>query len=417
MELYLNHNQPLVMHIDLNSCFATVEQQAYVHLRGKPIVVSAYTTPNGCVLSPSMEAKRYGVKTGMTNREARMLCPQVVIRSNDPPKVRDVHIKLKRIFKDYSPDVFPKSIDEAVIHFESMERVLKRELVDVAVEIKQRIRAEIGEWISCSIGIAPNRFLAKTAASLKKPDGLEVITHRNVEEVYGGLTLIDLCGINERYQARLNIHGIFTPLDFLHAPLPLLRERVFQSVVGYYWYRRLRGWEVDAVEFERKSFGQDYALGKTTADPQVLSQLIMKLCEKMGRRLRKAGMAANGIHVSCLYHDYTHWHMGRMVSRAMYATIELYRNAQLLFNRQPERKVVAKLGVSCYGVQPAGTPQLELFETAGEKVRKVSEAVDTLNNRYGEFVVTPAIMMGMENLILDRIAFGSVKELEDLYNM
>jgi hypothetical protein len=79
-------------------------------------------------------------------------------------------------------------------------------------------------------------------------------------------------------------------------------------------------------------------------------------------------------------------------------------------------KVVAKLGVSCYGLQPADTPQLELFETAGEKVRKVSDAVDMLNNRYGEYVVMPAIMMGMENLILDRIAFGSVKELEDLYS-
>jgi DNA polymerase-4 len=163
------------------------------------------------------------------------------------------------------------------------------------------------------------------------------------------------------------------------------------------------------------SFGQDYALGKPTADPQALSQMIMKLCEKMGRRLRKAGMVANGMHISCLYQDYTHWHMGRMMNRPMYATIELYRNAQLIFNRQPVRKVVTKLGVSCYGFQPANTTQLDLFETGLEKARKVSDAIDTLNNRYGEFVVTPAIMMGMENLTLDRIAFGSVKELEALY--
>jgi DNA polymerase-4 len=156
MELQLNHNNPDVMHIDLNSCFATVEQQAYFHLRGKPIVVSAYITPNGCVLSPSIEAKRYGIKTGMTNWQAKLLCKDVIIRPNDPPKVRDVHIKFKKIFKEYSPHVYPKSIDEAVIHFEGLESFLKRPLTEIAEEIKHRMRTEIGEWISCSIGIATN---------------------------------------------------------------------------------------------------------------------------------------------------------------------------------------------------------------------------------------------------------------------
>jgi DNA polymerase-4 len=141
-----------------------------------------------------------------------------------------------------------------------MQRVIKRPLTDIAWEIKHRLRTEIGEWISCSIGIATNRFLAKTGAGLKKPDGLEVITHENVREVYSRLSLIDLCGINSRYEARLNIHGIFTPLQFLSAPLHLLKFRVFQSIGGYYWYRRLRGWEVDATEFDRKSYGQNYAL-------------------------------------------------------------------------------------------------------------------------------------------------------------
>src|SRR5690349_543729 len=217
MDLHLNPDKPQIMHIDLNSCFATIEQQAFIHLRGKPIVVSAYPTANGCVLSPSIEAKRYGIKTAMTNREARLLCRDVIIREPDPPKVRDVHLKFKKIFKDYSPDVFPKSIDEAVIDFTSLQQRLNRPLTDIGREIKHRMRTEIGEWISCSIGIATNRCLAKTAAGLKKPDGLEVITAENVRDVYGRLSLIDLCGINERYQARLNVHGIFTPLQFLAA--------------------------------------------------------------------------------------------------------------------------------------------------------------------------------------------------------
>src|SRR4051794_16771192 len=100
MALPLNHNAPTIMHVDLNSCFATIEQQANPLLRGKPIVVAAYDTPNGCVVAPSIEAKLYGVKTGMTVRDARLLCPGVIVRKPDPPKYRAVHLMFRKIFRD-----------------------------------------------------------------------------------------------------------------------------------------------------------------------------------------------------------------------------------------------------------------------------------------------------------------------------
>ncbi len=183
MELRINHNPPHVMHIDLNSCFATIEQQANPLLRGKPVVVTAYDTPNACIVAPSIEAKRLGIHTGMRIREAWLLCREIIARMPDPPKYRDVHLKFCKIFKDYSPDVTPKSIDEAVIDFSDVLH-LKPDLVQIGREIKQRIRQEIGEWLVCSIGIATNMFLAKLAASLHKPDGLDVIDHRNVLAVY-----------------------------------------------------------------------------------------------------------------------------------------------------------------------------------------------------------------------------------------
>ena len=146
--------------------------------------------------------------------------------------------------------------------------------------------------MKCNVGIGTNRFLAKTAASLHKPDGLDVITHKNLEEVYNSLKLTDLCGINTRFEARLNAYGIFTPLQFFHAPLQKLKKQVFRSILGYYWYLRLRGHEIDAVDFGRKSFGNSYALRQQTAEQKKLSPLLMKLCEKTGRRLRR--------HKSCL---------------------------------------------------------------------------------------------------------------------
>lgn len=415
MELQVNKNDPLIMHVDLNSCFATVQQQAYPHLRGKPIVIAAYMTPNGCVLAPSIEAKRLGIKTAMTVREAKLICPTVIVRPSDPLLTRDVHIKFRNICRDYTPNVVPKSIDELVLDFHGMERI-NPNLVSIGRELKQRFRKEIGEWISCNVGISTNRFLAKLAASLHKPDGLDVITHQNLLTIYSQTDLIDLNGINTRYQARLNACGILTPIEFLNASVPTLRSRVFQSIVGWYWYLRLRGYEIDDVEFKRKSYGQDYALAKHTADPRELGRLLMKLCEKMGRRIRKAGKAALGMHIGLLYTDGTYWHRARQVTTEMYTTHELYVKAMWLLNQQPAKKSVSHLSVSCYDLTPFTTSQPELFDTESSKLRKVAEAVDKMNDRYGEYVVTPAIMMGMDDLVLDRISFGAVKELEDLYS-
>lgn len=404
------------MHIDLNSCFATVTQQAFPHLRNKPLVIAAYNSPRGCVLAPSIEAKRLGIKTGMRVMEAKLIYKDVVVRTTDTQLVRDVHMRLKRICSDYSVSVTPKSIDEIVIDFNPMVHNLKRDLVDIGREIKHRLQKEIGEWIQASIGIATNRFLAKTGASLHKPDGLDLITHANIRSIYASMRLVDLCGINTRFEARLNTCGIFTPLQFLDASVHKLKNEVFKSIVGYYWYKRLRGWEVDDVDFERKSFGQDYALGKHTKDPEELSKIIMKLCEKMGRRLRKSGHAAKGIHVAVVYNDYTFWHRGRLMNEEMYATHELFRGAQYILNQQPEKKVVAKLSVSCYGLTPSSKSQMTLFEAQEDKTRKVSNALDQINNKYGEFVITPALLLGMDNTVVDRIAFGGVKELEEIYN-
>ncbi|OGG00253.1 hypothetical protein A2153_04760 [Candidatus Gottesmanbacteria bacterium RBG_16_38_7b] len=402
------------MHIDLNSCFATAEQQAYPPLRGRPLVIAAYTTPGGCVVAPSIEAKKWGIKTGMTVRDAKLLYKDVIVRDPDPQLIRDVHLKFHKVLADYSPEVFPKSIDELVIDFEGTH-VFKRGLVEIAREIKQKIRQEVGEWISCNIGIATNRFLAKLAAGLHKPDGLDTISHKNLREVYAGRTLTDLNGINTRYQARLNTYGVFTPLDFLEASLDILKKQVFASINGYYWYLRLRGWEIDAIDFNRKSFGQSYALKEQTDDPRQLIRLLMKLCEKMGRRLRGNNYRAYGIHLALVYTDMTYWHMGRTLQIPLYTTSDLYKKAVWILNQQPVWKKVRDLSVSCFHLEETQPEQLDLFESEMAKNKKVTTAVDEINNKYGEFVITPALMMDMDKEIIDRIAFGQVKELEDLY--
>jgi DNA polymerase IV len=224
--------------------------------------------------------------------------------------------------------------------------------------------------------------------------------------------LLDLNGINTRNEARLNACGIFTPMEFYEASLDTLKKQVFQSIVGYYWYLRLRGYEIDQVDFGRKSFGNTYALGKQTNYPKELAKLLLKLCEKTGRRLRKAGYEATGVHVACVYTDFSSWHTGRKVEIPLYTTRDIYIKALRLLNQSGYAKRVRNLAVSVYDLIPHHSEQLEMFSS---RSHAVAEAMDKINDKYGEFVITPALMMGMDDTIIDRIAFGGVKELEELY--
>lgn len=400
----------MILHMDLNSAFATIEQQANPLLRGKPIVVAAYNSPRGCVLAASIEAKRLGIKTGMRVQEAKLLYGNLIVRTPDPTKYRAVHLMFKRILQDYSPNVSPKSIDEAVLDLTQTLPLFRRDIVDIGREIKERFRREIGEWIFCSIGIGPNRFLAKLAATLHKPDGLAVIDHTNLIEMYAKAKLIDLHGINTRYQGRLNAYGIFTAVDFLNASLEKLQKQIFRSILGYYWYTRLRGWEIDAVDFARKSYGNSYALKMQTSDRGGLARLLMKLCEKTGRRLRRNNYSGQGVHVGCLYTDRTYWHMGKKFDQPAYTTLEIYSRALELLNLSGYKKKVAELAVRVYDLIPNSEEQMQIFSCP---THRVSEAMDELNDTYGEFAVGSALCMGMKNTIIDRIAFGGVSELED----
>lgn len=407
--------EPQTMHIDLNSAFATIEQQAHPMLRGRPVGVCSYTTPGGIILAASYEAKRLGIGTGTSVREARALCPDIFVMMPDPDKYFYVNSKLYGLLYSYTSDITPLSIDEFVIEFANSRKQHPGSLVKVAKEIKARIKVELGDWMRVNIGIGTNRFLAKTAAGLHKPNGLDVITHHNLRDIYGGLQLRDLCGINYRMETRLNARGIFTPLEFLDASIRTLQKEVYKSIEGYRWHKRLRGWEIDGVVYGRKSFGNDFAMYLPSEDKRELARLLMKLCEKTGRRLRGSSFHANGAHLWLLYQDGSFWHKGNKTHHPLYSTNDIFTEIMRIFNRQPEQRPVTKLGVSVYGLTPITPQQLELFETIATKQRRIAHALDRINDKYGEFAITPALMMNMAETIIKRVPFGASKDLKEVY--
>lgn len=408
--LQFNPKSPTIMHIDLNSCFATIEQQANHHLRGKPVVVAAYSTPSACIIAPSVEAKALGIKVGMRVKDGRLLCPNLIIREPDPWKYRNVHLQLRRLLEDYTNNINPKSIDEFVLNLEGYPAYSKG-MKNVAKEIKKRIKEEIGDWLTVSVGIAPNIFLAKTASGLHKPDGLDEVNRENFLEIYKTLELKDLCGIKTNNTVRLNKVGIFTVVDFYNASIQKLKS-AFQSIVGFYWYLRLKGWEIDDVVFGRNSFGNSYAIPDKLSTSEQLAPILMKLVEKMSRRMRKAGYKARGVHVSLLYKDGNHWHLGGSLEEELFFSGDIYKTAYKILKKSPYKSPVHILAVSCYKLTQGENLQLNMFENTSKK-HDLAKAVDKINDKWGEFVITPAKMLGMSDKVIDRISFGGIKELEE----
>jgi DNA polymerase-4 len=406
----INSSPATVMHVDMNSCFATVEQQANPLLQKKPIAVAAYTSHNGCILAPSVEAKALGIKCGMRVSEGQQMCPDLIVLPPDPRKYRFVNRKLLHIFRTFTTDVEVKSIDEMNLDF-SHTLARRRGLHLVGQEIKAAIRREIGERMTVSIGIAPNRFLAKLAANLHKPDGLDEVNATNLRSVLTTMDLTDLFGIKQKNKARLFRTGVYMPLDMLDAS-PQTLMAAFEGITGYYWHLRLRGWEIDDVVFGRKSIGHSHALKDQRANLAEVARLLCKLTEKVGRRMRRFGYAARGVHVACVYTDSTRWHQRRVNPTPLFASKDIYRHVMQLYARAPEEKPIHSIAVSCYGLIKEPLQQLSFLEDE-QKKRKLTQVIDAINERWGDFVIAPALMMGMESTILDRIAYGSVRDLEE----
>lgn len=399
------------MHIDLNSCFAIIEQQANPLIRHKPVAIAAYNSPKGAILASSYEAKALGIKLMINVREAKMLYKDIIILTPDPEKYFDAHRRFKNVLLNYTDQVTPKSVDEFVIDFHDSRLIHQSlSLHEIGKRIKQDIKESLGEYVTVNIGIGPNRFLAKLAAGLNKPDGLDTIQSTNLRTIYNHLELDDLPGINKRYRARLNLAGIYTPLQFLDASAHQLKSEVFHSITGVYWYLRLRGHEIDTISFNRKSFGQQYALGDKTTDLEKLSRLLMKLSEKTGRRMRQQNYHAYGIHLWLTFENRVYWTKSQKTQAALYSTRDIYLQAVRLLYQVVIPARVTNLGVTVFNLEQVTPQQLGLFDNTSLDSHSLATATDLINDKYGEFTITPALMANMQSIILKRVAYGSIQD-------
>ncbi len=424
----------IVLLLDMNSYFASVEQQANPLLRGKPVGVCAYLSDNGCIIAASIEAKQRGVKTAMRVQHARRLCPDIVLVENEPAKYRIVSKAIFVLLAEYSDNVSPYSIDEAFVDLTGWVADM-REAVSVAQTIKRRIKQEIGSWLQCSVGISFTHWLAKFAAEEHKPNGLTVIVVDQNDplfdidqdacavyahtHVFAGRPLQHACGIADRMAARLQAVGI-TDLGVLQQADPQKLMLSFGKY-GYYLWAHVNGIEISNwIKKEgavQKSVGHSYCVPKHVMDKVYLRQVLYKLCEKTGRRLREQNLVARSIYSGFSYvqpQDGQSIVKGEWQSRKLavpiFTTKQVYEAAVQGLNQAVLKTKVRLLAVSVSSLSPF-SPQLS-FWGDGTTDYALGSALDKLNTKYGEYTVYPGIMHGMGDFAHDRIGFRKSVSVE-----
>jgi DNA polymerase-4 len=398
----------LKMHIDLNSAFATTEQQARPCLRGRPVAVSNRISPNSCIITASYEAKALGVKVGMRRFEALKICPNLVFVEADPPKYIFVYDKLLAILESYSAKVRMKSIDEGVIDFtEAPQAVVERGLEVIGREIKQRLRDEIGCYMRCNVGIGPNFWMAKVAAGLHKPDGLDTLTAKNARSALSHLKLQDLTGIASGLERKLNALGIYTVEQLFDASLATL-QFAFKTKVGEQWYKRLHGEEVDDTLHEIKSIGRQYVLEDIHLSREEIKARLLNLAEDVGEKLRSKDLYARGVYVWVRTLDHQFWHRSFLAQETFSSNSYIWQTTKKLFDLAPTN--ILEIGVSLYKITDQPSAQLSFFYQQLEHESRLFKAVDDCNHRFGNRTVHACASLGSKK-VKKKVPFGSTRWL------
>lgn len=393
----------VIMHIDMNSYFASVEQQANPFLRGRAVAICSRVTVNACVIACSIEAKKLGVKTGMGLREARELAPKIIALEVDPPKVRTVTDRVFAIFADYTSAIEAYSIDEAFLDVTGFVADFSgaREL---ALNIKARIKNEVGDWLRCSVGISHTRWLAKFAGELQKPDGLTVLNKKDLLKVYAGLPLDKAWGIADGWKQRLATIGINT-LDELLLTDPLEIKRRF-GIGGYMLWANIAGLDIEQVKLTDnappKSVGHSYVFHKRTGDGREVTAIMMKLCERVGRRLRRLNLEARRIDIG--WGDESNGgHGGVRRLDPVFESYDIFNAAWHAFRGAWDRSLVNFMAVTASDLVPA-SKQIS-FLNFREQRQKISSALDAVNDRYGEYTIIRGQMWNTAASAPERVGY------------
>ncbi len=406
------------LYLDLNSYFASVEQQLHPKLRNRPVAIVPTMTDATCAIAASYEAKAYGIKTGTMIYEAKKLCPQLVCVEANHENYVDYHHKVLKEIDKYIHVSVIASIDEVACKLSKTQKNKKAAIV-LAQNIKDSIKENVGNYIRCSIGIAPNRFLAKTASNLEKPDGLQILFAEDIPLNISHLKLSDLTGIGKGIEKRL-IKANISSIDNLYSISPKHMRKIWGNVNGERFWHMLRGIEIEDNKIERKTIGHSHVLAPDWRPKSQARKVLRRLLLKATNRLRRLEYYSSSLQLSlsiekgekitrkCKFlHTYDNF---TMMKHAM----NLWKN--IIENHNPAR--VKKISITLYNLKKFSDIHPDLFENfkkengcSNSRYQSLSKAMDKINFRFGKNSIT--IGNTTNKVANTKVAFTRIPEKEE----
>ena len=395
------------MSLDMNSYFASVEQQFRPELRGRPVAVIPVIAENTSCIAASYEAKKYGLRTGTKVFDARRFCPDLRIVEARPPLYVQAHEKIVAAVDSVLPVEKVTSIDEMFCKLGLRQRE-PDEAIAVAQQVKEAIHEQVGAYLLCSIGLAPNRFLAKIAGKMQKPDGLTMLRPEDLPHKLHSLSLRDLIGIGSRMHVRLESSGVCTVEQLCACSRDQLR-RIWKGVVGERWWYALRGYDLPEAPTRRRTLSHSHVLPPEFRTPEGAKAVLIRLVHKAAARLRKLGYWAGGMAVHLSYARREKWKSTTPLAPCQ-DTQAMVRALSTLWKSRPSSGTPLKVSVLLYDLIHNTCITPPLFTDDGGR-SELTRAMDAVNSRFGTNAVYLAAMHRSLHTAPSRIAFTHIPDV------
>ena len=378
-----------IAHVDMDAFYASIEQRDRPELRGRPVIVGASPTGRGVVSAASYEARPYGVRSAMPISRAARLCPHAAFVPVDMQKYQRVSAQIMGILVDFSPLVEPVSVDEAFVDLSGTDSLFGSPL-DAVRLIKRRILAETG--LTASAGLAANKFVAKVASELEKPDGLVVVVAGDEARFLGALPIERLWGVGRVMAKALGDLGFTTIGQLQRAPRSILGRRFGkhgEALHDLAFGRDDRPVEPYGIP---KSIGAEETFGVDCTNPAQLKTTLRAHAERVAAELREGGFSAGRVTLKLRLAPFE-THTRSVSGEPTQDGLELYRRALALLERDRVTRPVRLIGLSASRLGPSGKGQLDLLDPAALRRERLARVVDRLTARFGEGTVIPAVLL------------------------
>ena len=403
--------------VDFDAYFASAEQHMQPHLRGLPVGVAPVLAESSCCIAASYEAKAFGIKTGTRVSDARVLCPGIQIVEARPARYVELHHQLVAAVESciHVEDVL--SIDEMWCWLPYNLRDPST-VEQIGHRIKLSIKDQVGPWINGSIGAGPNKWLAKMASKMRKPDGLFIIQEKDLPEILYELTLRDLHGVGRGMELRLHAHGIHDVRTLCHATRQQLHH-AWGGIAGDRLWFQIRGKEIPEPESTRRSIGHSHVLPPDKRPPDTALPVLHKLTQKAAQRLRSHSMLARSFSLSLSYLRGGKWADDTAIE-ATDNSLDLARTASWIWKQRPHHaEQILKISMVLGHLTHAEnyTPPLfvehEATTSAPDKnLQKLNHSMDQLVKKFGR----QALYLGGAHNAIEtapmRISFGHIPDLD-----